>query len=79
MADIIFTDNTGHYDGTYLATRPLGGTEASVARCTLELARRGHKVTVFSNCDAPIEHEGVSWRPLNGPRPETCDVSKVSD
>ena len=40
-------------------------TETSVIRCSRELARRGHQVTVLSNCDGPIEHEGVSWRPLS--------------
>ncbi len=74
MATIVIADNTKHYDGRYLETHPLGGTESSVIRCARELVRRGHSVTVYTNCDGPIEHDGVSWRPLSGERPATCDV-----
>jgi hypothetical protein len=74
MASIIIADKTGHYDGRALETRPLGGTEATVILCARELARRGHDVTVYSNCDAELVHEGVRWRPLTMPPPETCDV-----
>src|SRR5690348_15273448 len=74
MATIVIADNTGHYDGRSLATKPLGGTESSVIQCARELAKRGNHVFVYSNCDGPIEHEGVSWRPLNGERPGECDV-----
>src|SRR5471032_454573 len=75
MATIIFADTTGHYCGPDLEKRPLGGTESSVIQCARELARRGHSVTVYSNCDAPVMDKGVSWLPLNGAaRPETCDL-----
>jgi glycosyltransferase involved in cell wall biosynthesis len=74
MASIIFADATGHYDGRDLHRRPLGGTETSVIRCAQELARRGHQVTVFSNCDGAIEHEGVRWRSLNDTPPASCDL-----
>ncbi|MPZ37499.1 MAG: glycosyltransferase [Rhizobiales bacterium] len=74
MASIVFADSTKHYDGRDLERRPLGGTETSVIRCAQELARRGHQVTVFSNCDGPVEHEGVCWRPLSGTPPRTCDL-----
>ena len=59
MASIVFADSTLHYDGRDLERRPLGGTETSVIRCARELARRGHQVTCFTNCDGPVEHEGV--------------------
>ena len=74
MASIIIADNTERYDGRDLETRPLGGTESSVIRMARELARRRHAVTVYSNCDGPIEHEGVQWRPLSGTPPATCDL-----
>jgi len=74
MASIFIADSTEHYDGRDLEARPLGGTESSVIRMARELARRGHHVTVHTNCEAPIEHEGVHWRPLSGARPDTCDL-----
>lgn len=75
MATIIFADCTGRYAGPDYEKRPLGGTESSVIQCARELARRGHAVTVYSNCDAPVTDRGVSWLPLSTPtRPETCDL-----
>jgi glycosyltransferase involved in cell wall biosynthesis len=74
MASIVFADATLHYDGRDLERRPLGGTETSVIRCSRELALRGHQVTVFTNCDGPIEHEGVAWRPLSSTPPSECDL-----
>ena len=60
MASIVFADSTLRYDGRDLERRPLGGTETSVIRCARELARRGHQVTCFTNCDGPVEDHGVS-------------------
>jgi glycosyltransferase involved in cell wall biosynthesis len=74
MASIIIADSTERYDGRDLEARPLGGTESSVIRMARALAQRGHDVSVHTNCNAPIEHEGVHWRPLAGARPETCDL-----
>lgn len=74
MASIIIADTTGRYDGRDLELRPLGGTESSVIRCARELARRGHAVSVYTNCAAPIEHGGVAWRPLSDTPPESCDL-----
>jgi hypothetical protein len=76
MASIVFADATLHYDGRDLERRPLGGTETSVIRCSRELALRGHQVTVFTNCDGPIEHEGVAWRPLSSTPPCECDLKR---
>jgi glycosyltransferase involved in cell wall biosynthesis len=74
MAAIIIADNTLHYDGRDLEKRPLGGTESSVIRLARELSRRQHEVTVYTNCDGPLEHEGVRWRPLSETPFETCDL-----
>jgi len=48
MADIVIADSTGHYDGRYLETHPLGATETSVIYLARALAKRGHSVTVFT-------------------------------
>jgi glycosyltransferase involved in cell wall biosynthesis len=74
VATIVFADSTLHYDGRDLGRRPLGGTETSVIYCARELARRGHEVTCFTNCDGPVEHEGVMWRPLSSTPPQECDL-----
>jgi hypothetical protein len=74
MASIIIADKTERYDGRDLETRPMGGTETSVIRLARELARRHHDVTVFTNCDGPIEHMGVKWRPLSQSPPAACDL-----
>src|SRR5262245_61763887 len=74
MATVVIADDTKSYDGTWLETRPLGGTESSVIRFARALGRRGHSVSVYTNCAAPVVNEGVHWLPLTHPRPETCDV-----
>jgi Glycosyl transferases group 1 len=74
MAKIIFADSTGRYDGRALETRALGGTESSVILTARGLAGRGHDVTVHSNCEAELVHEGVRWRPLDAKPDPTCDV-----
>ena len=74
MASVIIADDTKSYDGTWLETRPLGGTEASVVRFARAMVRRGHDVSVYTNCTASITNEGVRWFPLTHARPETCDL-----
>lgn len=74
MAHFVFADQTNHYDGRSLGDRPLGGTESSVCWLTRALAARGHRVTAYTNCDGPVDHEGVAWRPLGSAMPDTCDV-----
>ena len=74
MAKIVIADSTERYDGRDLERRPLGGTESSVIRMARELVRRGHEVTVYTNCDGPITDHGVEWRPLSESPPQTCDL-----
>ncbi len=74
MPTIILADTTGRYDGRALAREPLGGTEANVIHCARELARRGHRVFVHTNCEATVEHEGVVWRPLSMAAEEASDA-----
>jgi glycosyltransferase involved in cell wall biosynthesis len=66
---IVIADSTNRYDGRSLATQPLGGTESSVCHMAAALARRGHEIVCYTRCEAPIEHDGVAWRRLDGPRP----------
>lgn len=73
MASLTFADSTGRYDGRDLERRPLGGTEANVILLARELARRGHDVTVCTDAEVDVEHEGVRWRPLAA-APERCDA-----
>jgi glycosyltransferase involved in cell wall biosynthesis len=74
MATIVFADTTKSYDGRDLETTPLGGTETSVIHVARELARRGHDVSVHTNCKAPVEHLGVHWRPLSMSPVEGCEL-----
>lgn len=74
MPSIVFRDTTGSYDGTSLATKPLGGTESSVVYLSEALAGRGHNITVYSSCERAIVHNGVAWRPLGDPPPRRCDL-----
>ena len=74
MAFIVIADDTKFYDGTYLETHPLGGTESSVIRLARAMVRRGHEVVVYTNCGAPIEDHGVRWVPLSHSAPESCDL-----
>ena len=74
MATIVIADDTLAYDGTFLETRPIGGTENAVINFARAMARRGHHVTAYTNCERAIEHEGVRWVPLRGPPPQTCDL-----
>jgi glycosyltransferase involved in cell wall biosynthesis len=70
MAHIVIADSTNRYNGLSFATQPLGGTESSVCYMAAALARRGHRVTCYTNSDGAVDHEGVAWRPLAAPRAE---------
>jgi hypothetical protein len=74
MAKIIIADVTGRYDGRALETQALGGTESTVILTARDLARRGHDVTVHSNCEAELVDHGVRWRPMTARPDETCAV-----
>jgi glycosyltransferase involved in cell wall biosynthesis len=74
MASIVIADDTKFYDGTYLESHPLGGTESAVINFSRAMARRGHDVTAYTNCAAPIEDHGVRWLPLSYLAPESCDL-----
>ena len=62
------------FDGDALATGPLGGAETAFISLAEALAARGHNVTVHNLCCAPMDRNGVSWKPLNGGLPDTADM-----
>jgi glycosyltransferase involved in cell wall biosynthesis len=74
MASIVIADDTKAYDGTFLDNKPLGGTESAVIRFAESMARRGHQVTAYVNCERPIDHNGVRWMPLRDGAPQSCDI-----
>jgi glycosyltransferase involved in cell wall biosynthesis len=74
MARIVLADDGIRFDGTTPERGPLGGAESSVVALVEELARRGHAVTVCNNCDGPLDHKGVSWRPITDGLPDEVDL-----
>lgn len=75
MASIVLADDGIEFDGTTPGQRPLGGVESSVVFLTAELARRGHDVLVLNKCAAPLDHDGVRWRPIgDADWPLTADL-----
>jgi len=66
MASIVLCDDGIEFDGRTPDERPLGGAESAVVELCNALAARGHEVTAFTNCAQPVEHAGVSWRPIQG-------------
>lgn len=50
------------FDGSTPFKRPLGGSETSIVYMAREMSRAGHKVTVYVNCEAPGEFDGVTYR-----------------
>ncbi len=65
MARIVLADDGIEFDGTSPEKRPLGGAESSVVALMEELAARGHEVHVRNKCRAALNHNGVSWQPID--------------
>ena len=74
MATIILADDGIVFDGLTPERGPLGGAESSVIQLVEILAARGHDVTVYNKCEAPIEHKGVKWRRISDGVPATADL-----
>jgi hypothetical protein len=66
MADIVMADDGIAFDGKLAEAAPMGGAEAAFVGLAEALARRGHRVTAANNCAAPLDHNGVAWRRLDG-------------
>ena len=52
------------FQGDTLETKSLGGSETAGLCMARELAKIGHHVTVFANCEKPGEYDGVTYRPI---------------
>jgi len=65
MARIVLADDGIEFDGASPGNRPLGGVESSVVALMEELAARGHEAIVLNKCRAALDHNGVSWRPID--------------
>ena len=74
MAHIVMADDGIPFDGTSVATGPLGGAETAFVALAEALAARGHHVEARSKCRAPITHNGVAWAPLASGAPDQCDL-----
>ena len=74
MARILFTDDGIAFDGASLEAGPLGGAESAFVEMAHALAARGHAVEVYNKCPRPLDHRGVSWRPIDQGVPDTADL-----
>jgi hypothetical protein len=74
MADIVMADDGIAFDGKLAEAAPMGGAEAAFVGLAEALALRGHRVTAANNCAAPLDHNGVAWRRLDGFAPDGADL-----
>jgi glycosyltransferase involved in cell wall biosynthesis len=74
MADIVMADDGVAFDGRTGEASPLGGAEAAFVALAEALAVRGHRVRAFTNCAAPLAHNGVAWTPVAGAMPDAADL-----
>jgi glycosyltransferase involved in cell wall biosynthesis len=74
MAAIVMADDGIVFDGDSMDSGPLGGAETAFASLAEALAARGHRVSVFNRCKAPMERRGVAWRPLSDDLPDAADL-----
>ena len=52
------------FDGETMYRQALGGSETALASLAAELARRGHRVSVFCRCPQPGSYAGVTYYDL---------------
>jgi hypothetical protein len=63
---IVFCDPAGwDYDVTTPRNTPLGGSQSLLCYLAVELARRGHHITLANGVARPLEVQGVHCVPLN--------------
>lgn len=74
MAFIVMADDGIAFDGRSPEQGPLGGAESAFVAVAEALARAGHQVSCFTRCEAPLEHNGVVWRPIEHGLPEAADL-----
>jgi glycosyltransferase involved in cell wall biosynthesis len=74
MAEIVFADDGIAFDGKSAEIAPIGGAESACVGLAEALAARGHRVTVYNNCIAALDHKDVAWRPIARGTPESADL-----
>ena len=74
MAQIVMADDGIAFDGDTLSRGPLGGAETAFVSMAEALAARGHDVTIYNRCGAPMTRHGVAWEPLEKGLPDTADL-----
>ena len=74
MAAIVMADDGIEFDGNSLTAGPLGGAETAFVSLAEALAAFGHDVSVHNKCAAPMERNGVSWRPIGAGLPDAADL-----
>ncbi|MDR2352335.1 MAG: glycosyltransferase family 4 protein [Deltaproteobacteria bacterium] len=52
------------FEGDTLEKRALGGSETAFIEITRSLAKLGHSVTVFNNCEKTAFYDGVTYHPF---------------
>ncbi len=62
--DIVYHVMGMPFDGETIKTQSLGGSESAAYYQARELARRGHRVIVFTNCRESKVTDGVTYIPL---------------
>jgi len=65
---IVFFTNSVPFHPATILQKGLGGSESAIIYLARELARIGHQVSVFCNCDQPGEYDGVIYRDVSGIR-----------
>ena len=73
-ASIVMADDGVPFDGGSLDAGPLGGAETAFIGLAQGLAARGHSVQAFTRTTRHLDHEGVSWNPIDGAMPDHCDL-----
>lgn len=63
---IVFFNNSVAFNPNTVYSKGLGGSESALIYLARELARIGHQVYVFCNCDGPGEYDGVTYQDVSG-------------
>ena len=74
MAVIVMADDGIVFDGDSLARGPLGGAETAFISLAEAFAARGHDVTIYNRCGAPMTRFGVNWEPLEKGLPDAAGL-----
>jgi len=74
MARIVMADDGIAFDGRSPQRGPLGGAESAFVAVAEALAKRGHSVLALTNCEAAVEHNGVTWQSIGDGAPEEADL-----